>query len=105
MDERYGVRDSQSTADMTWIRDASDSGDVIITKDKAIAKRLLEAEAIYYSEARVFTIASAQITGPQQIARLLVNESRIERLTSRPGPWVFGVYADNVRRIRLAYPR
>lgn len=105
MDDRYGVTVSQSIEDKVWIRDASLAGDVIITKDRAIAKRILEAEAIYYSEARVLAIASAQITGPEQLARLLRNESRIVRLIPQPGPWVFGVYDDDVRRIRLAFPR
>lgn len=105
MDERYGVKVSQSIDDVTWIRDASLQSEVIITKDRAIAKRPLEAEAIYYSEARALTIASAQITGPEQLARLLDNASRVERLIPQPGPWVFAVYADDIRRIRLAYPR
>lgn len=105
MDERYGVNASQSIADATWIRDACLQGDVIITKDRAIAKRPLEAEAIFYSEARVLTIASAQITGPEQLARLLDNAPRIERMIPQPGPWVLALYADNVRRIRLAYPQ
>lgn len=104
MDERYGREASQAVADTTWIRDASQAGEVVITKDRAIAKRPLEAEAIYYSEARVFAIASAQITGPEQLERLLSNASRIERLSIQPGPWVFGVYADDVRRLRLRYP-
>lgn len=104
MDERYGVNASQSIADATWIRDACLQGDVIITKDRAIAKRPLEAEAIFYSEARVLTIASAQITGPEQLARLLDNAPQIERMMPQPGPWVLALYADNVRRIRLAYP-
>jgi len=104
MDERYGREASQGVADTTWIRDASRAGEIVITKDRAIAKRPLEAEAIYYSEARVFAIASAQITGPEQLERLLVNASRIERLSIQPGPWVFGVYADDIRRLRLRYP-
>jgi hypothetical protein len=104
MDERYGREASQGIADPTWIRDASQAGEVVITKDRAIAKRPLEAEAIYYSEARVLAIASAQITGPEQLKRLLHNASRIERLSIQPGPWVFGVYTDELRRLRLRYP-
>jgi hypothetical protein len=103
-DERYGAEASQAVADTTWIRDAARAGEVVITKDRAIAKRPLEAEAICYSEARVFAIASAQITGPEQLERLLTNASRIERLSIQTGPWVFGVYADEVRRLRLRYP-
>ena len=104
MDERYGPEESQKIADTTWIRDASRAGEVVITKDRAIAKRPLEAEAIYYSEARVFAIASAQITGPEQLERLLANASRIEKVSNQPGPWVFGVYSDELRRLRLHYP-
>jgi hypothetical protein len=104
MDERYGTEASQGVADTTWIRDAARAGEVVITKDRAIAKRPLEAEAIYYSDARVLAIASAQITGPEQLARLLTNASKIEKLSVRPGPWVFGVYADDVRRLTLRYP-
>ena len=50
MDERNGVKASQSIDDATWIRDACLQGEVIITKDRAIAKRPLEAEAIYREE-------------------------------------------------------
>lgn len=105
MDERYGLAEAQSVPDVVWIREASALGEVLITKDRQIAKRYLEAEAIYYSEARVLTIASAQITGREQLKRLLDNESRILRQTDKPGPWVFGVYPDSVQRIHLAYPR
>lgn len=104
MDERYGVDRSQTIDDATWIRDASINGETIITKDKNIAKRPLEAEAIYYTEARVLVIVAAQISGPEMLQQLLENTARIQRHLTQTGPWVLGVYRDRVNRIRLAYP-
>lgn len=104
MDERYGVGRSQTIDDATWIRDASINRETIITKDKNIAKRPLEAEAIYYTEARVLVIVAAQISGPEMLQRLLDNTARIQRHLSQTGPWVLGVYQDRVNRIRLVYP-
>lgn len=104
MDERYGVDRSQTIDDATWIRDASINGETIITKDKNIAKRPLETEAIYYTEARVLVIVAAQISGPEMLQQLLENTARIQRHLTQTGPWVLGVYRDRVNRIRLAYP-
>jgi len=104
MDERYGPDESQRVKDVDWIADASQRGEVLLAKDRAMAKKPLEAEAIFYNDARVFIIASAQITGPQMLQRLVGNAARIERLASIPGPFVFGVYEDRVERIYLNYP-
>ncbi len=104
MDERYGADRSQSIADTDWIRDAAKVGDVIVTKDKRIAKNALEAEAIWYSEARVLTFPSAQITGPESCDRLLANDARIERLLNRKGPWVYAVHLEALKSIRLNFP-
>ena len=103
MDERYGKGASQSVLDVDWIRDASAGGDIIISKDRAIAKRPLEAEVIYVNDARALVIASAQITGPDVLRRLLVNCDRIERQSLRSGPYVLGVHADTLGGIRLYY--
>ena len=104
MDGRYGADRSQSIADTEWIRDAARAGDVIVTKDKRIAKNILEAEAIWYSEARVLTFPSAQMTGLESCDRLLANGARIERLLSRGGPWVYAVHVEALMPIRLNYP-
>lgn len=103
MDERYGTKESQSIPDPTWIRDAAERGEILLCKDRRVAKRPLEAQAIYYSEARVFVIASAQITGPQMLERLENNAVAIARLALRRGPWVHGVYEHRLGPIRLNY--
>lgn len=104
MDERYGTQASQSIPDTQWIHDASALGEVVITKDRNVAKRPLEAQAIYVNESRVLVLTSAHITGPESLERLLSNQARIEKLLDQPGPFVLGVHADRLERIRLNYP-
>lgn len=58
MDERYGTDASQSVKDEDWIQDAASRGELLVCKDRNVAKRRLEAQAIYYSSARVLVIAS-----------------------------------------------
>lgn len=102
MDERYGPNRSQAIPDVEWIRDAVSAGDLILAKDRAIAKRPLEAEVIRDTAARAFVIASAQITGPEMLERLLRNEAAIEAAASDRGPFVLGVDVARLHRIRLA---
>ncbi|MFP3466721.1 hypothetical protein [Leifsonia sp. SIMBA_070] len=103
MDERYGRDHSQGIEDARWIREASAEGKVVICKDRNVAKRPLEAQAIYYSEARVLVLASAQITGDEMLDHLLNNEEAIHRLARRTGPWVQAVYANRLGMIRLNF--
>lgn len=101
MDERYGVEASQAVSDADWIRDAAGRDEVLICKDRKVAKRPLEADAIYYSDARVLVLADARVTGHDMLARLVHNEASIQRLCQRPGPWVYGVYGSRLAGIRL----
>lgn len=64
MDERYGPLVSQGIDDATWIRDAATNGEVVVAKDKAIARNALEVDAITYTDARVFVIANADRRAP-----------------------------------------
>ena len=104
MDERYGSSRSQLVRDVDWIGEASRAGGVILAKDRAMAKKPLEAEAIYYNEARIFVLSSSRVTGAQMLNWFLRNSRSIERMATQPGPFVFGVYEDRIARIRLNYP-
>lgn len=102
MDERYGVDASQAVADVEWIAAASRRGEVLLSKDKKIAKRPLEAAALIAEAARVVVISDAQVTGSEMLARLLENAIQIERFArTKPGPWVVGVSTDGIRSIRI----
>ena len=101
MDERYGTDASQRISDADWIRDSSTHDEVILTKDRAIAKRALEAEAIVSNSARVLVIGSANITGAESLERLIRHRRRIERLITEPGPFVWAVGRDRLDPVRL----
>ncbi|MEE6286133.1 hypothetical protein V2J52_00515 [Georgenia sp. MJ173] len=105
MDERYGPTASQSVADTDWIRDASERGECLLTKDAAIAKNSTEADIIYNCDARVFTITDARITGPEILARFVRYEADIFRWAARvQPPFVLGLGAVESRRLKLNRP-
>lgn len=102
MDERYGAEISQSIIDAEWIADASERGDCILTKDTHVAYRPAEAEAIYRSGARVFTVRNAQMAGPDVLELLVRHTAVIRRVADRArGPYVFGVGPAGLGRLNL----
>jgi len=105
MDERYGVDASQDIHDVDWIREASERGEFLLTKDVHIARRPEEARVVHMCDARVFTITNQAISGPEALRRLLRNEVAIFRWTARTrAPFVLGVYEERVNRLEIRYP-
>jgi hypothetical protein len=105
MDERYGIEVSEDLDDPEWIREATAAGDILLCKDRQIAKNPLEAEAILTCAARIFALASAQITMDQGAGWYLANEERIVRaLLHREGPFVFSVHADRIVNYQINKP-
>ncbi|MEU4834917.1 hypothetical protein [Streptosporangium sp. NPDC023615] len=45
MDERYGKDDSQRIDDVQWIEEATIRGDILLCKDLAITRNLVEARS------------------------------------------------------------
>jgi len=102
MRERYGVVNAQDLADIDWINDASTHGEVLLTGDKAIAKRPLEAQAVVASNARVFALGNSQLTGPEKAQRFLGRESSIlRRIARQPGPYVISVTGHGLETLKL----
>lgn len=105
MDERYGFAHSQRITDVEWISEAARRGEIMLCKDKAIARSPAEAMAVYLNDARVFALAHASVTGPEMADLFLNAEGGIIRMASRAkGPYVVSVSRDGLRRLRLAYP-
>jgi len=105
MDERYGPERSQYVGDADWIGDAARRGEVLLCKDRAIARGPAEAMAVYFNEAGVFALAHAGVTGPDMADLFLAAERAIVRMACRAtGPYVVSVSRDGLRRLRLAYP-
>lgn len=102
MDERYGADVSQLVDDVTWIREASEVGECLLTKDAAVARRPAEAHQIRMSDARVFALKRARATGPEMAAWLLAHENAIMRWATRvPAPFVLGIWPNRVGRVTL----
>ena len=105
MDEVYGADQSQLVQDIEWIRDQTAAGYCLLTKDTRIAHDPAEAEAIWMSDARVVTLTSAKITAATMVERLLKHSETIHSWArSVPPPFVLGVSATRIRRVRLRYP-
>lgn len=105
MDERYGKDDSQRIEDVQWIEEATIRGDVLLCKDLAITRNLVEARVIFMSGARVFALANAAMTGQDMADVFLANEARIVHAARRvTEPFVFAVGRDGLRRSRVRYP-
>ena len=102
MRERYGSVSAQQLADIDWIRDATSEGEILLTGDKAIAKRPLEARAVNIAGARVFALGSSQLTGDAKAQRLLDNERAIfRRADTTRGPYIFSVTGHGLQTLRL----
>ena len=101
MNERFGQRVAEGLDDPDWIADATARGEVCLCKDAAIARKPVEAAAVRAAGARVFALTNANITGTTQLEWILRNEARILRRADQPGPYVYGIYADDVRPLAL----
>ncbi|MFI7104776.1 hypothetical protein ACIBK9_00555 [Nonomuraea sp. NPDC050227] len=105
MDERYGADASQRIADVQWIEEATIRGDILLCKDLAITRNLVEARVIYTSGARIFALANARMVGKEMAAAFLGNEAQIVHVVRRViEPFVFAVGHEGLRRARLRYP-
>jgi hypothetical protein len=102
MRERYGSVTAQQLADIDWIRDASAESEVLLTGDKAIAKRPVEARAVVAAGARVFALGSGQLTGNAKVGRFLEKERAIyRRASSMRGPYVVSVTGHGLETLKL----
>lgn len=102
MDERYGIHGSQLISDLQWIEEATDHGDVLLTKDLRIAANPLEAAVVHRVSARAFGLARRDIDGATMASYFLDNQDRIFRMAGRAiGPYVVSVSNAGLRRVTL----
>ncbi|MEL6937517.1 MAG: hypothetical protein AAFO59_12745 [Cyanobacteria bacterium J06607_17] len=65
--------------DVEWLPIVGEREWLILTKDDAIGRRLLEQMAVASSGARVFVLASGNLTGPEMADILVSALSRMQR--------------------------
>ena len=95
----YGERAAQKLADEDWLIDAGVQGWVVLLKDDRIRRRPAERDALMDAKVRAFCLTSAQLPASEQTARFLGNLGRIRRQAAKPGPYIYGVYVDHLRRL------
>jgi len=72
---------------------------IVLTKDDAIRRRPAERDALIDAAVRVFCLTTAQLRGSEQTERFIRNRRHILRQARRPGPYIYGVYSDGLRRL------
>lgn len=81
--------------------DATELGEILLCKDKHIAKRPLEAQAIIRAHARAFTMGNGEMTGQAMAERLIRMQTAIFRRCEEAGPFVISVSHDHLERLEL----
>jgi uncharacterized protein with PIN domain len=99
MADIYGEKQAQRLADETWLRDAGKNDWIVLTKDDAIRRRPAERDALNDAAVRVFCLTTATLRGSEQTERFAENRHRILRQAKKPGPYIYGVYRDGLRRL------
>lgn len=97
--EVYGEQDAQEAQDSEWLALAGARGWVVLCKDDHIRRRPAELQAITDGKVRVFCLTNAQLTFAVQAERFLMHRHRIIQASRKPGPYVYGVYEDGIRKL------
>lgn len=99
MADVYGEKKAQGLADEVWLRDAGEKDWIVLTKDDAIRRRPAERDALTEAAVRCFCLTTAQLRGAEQIERFVSNRNRILKQARRPGPYIYGVYTNGLKRL------
>lgn len=102
--EEYGDHRAQMMSDQEWIAAGTQAGYILLAKDHRIASRPLEAQAVYFNDARVIAFSRGDLTGAQMGDICLTHEKAIQRLGSVNPPFVFSLSASGLRRKHLNIP-
>lgn len=87
--------------DTEWIQYAGERGMFVACKDDKIRSRPAEREALQRVSLRVLCLTRGDLRTAEQMRYFENNLERIETLWRVEGPWVFGVYEDELRRLNL----
>lgn len=86
--------------DVVWLPDVSQRGWIILTKDDKIGRNPLEQISIAQSDAKVFIIATGNLTGKEMGQIFVLALPRIKKLTqSHRSPFIARVYEGGVVRM------
>jgi hypothetical protein len=95
----YGEQVAQQLEDERWLTDVGEHDWIVLMKDDAIRRRPAERDALAEAKLRAFCLTNAQLRAGEQSARFVDNIARILRQAKKPGPYIYGVYPGNIRRL------
>jgi predicted nuclease of predicted toxin-antitoxin system len=88
------------TDDVDWLPSVSDRGWIVLTKDKAIGRRPNEVEAIARASAKVFSLASGNLTNKQMSDLLVAVLEKLKKFAQgNQAPFIAKIYKDG--RVQL----
>ena len=100
MADVYGERIGQGLKDTEWLQEAGGKGWVVLMKDDKIRYRPAELDALMAAGVRAFCLTNANLGGRAMAQRFVTQLPRINQIAvSRSGPYIYGVYADDVRPV------
>lgn len=99
MRDYYGETEGGRVPDVQWITEVAAEGWVAFHKDDNIRRKLDEIAAVDRSELRMFVITNANLTGAVMGQRYVDNLPRISRAARKAGPFIYGVYKDDINRL------
>lgn len=85
--------------DEVWIPKVCEFGWIILSKDEFSKGQ--ERELLFQHGARAFSIFNQTLTAEKMIERFLVNKERIFNLSGEPGPYLYAVQPNDLRKITL----
>lgn len=95
----YGETVAQELEDEQWLADAGSHGWVVLMKDDAIRRRPSERDALAEAGVRAFCLTNANLRAVEQTARFVGCLDRILRQATKLGPYIYGVYDGQIRRL------
>ena len=66
-------------------------------KDAKVRYRPAELQTLVDHRVRAFCLTNANLRGGEQAERFVANLTRIMRVAEQPGPYIYGVYASELR--------
>ncbi|MCP9486871.1 MAG: hypothetical protein MSC30_13515 [Gaiellaceae bacterium MAG52_C11] len=68
-------------------------------KDDKVRMKPAEQQAVIEANAKAFVVTNAQLPGEELAARFVQNRHRIIQASRKPGPFIYGVYAEHLKRL------
>ncbi|HEY1618942.1 MAG TPA: hypothetical protein VGG25_15070, partial [Streptosporangiaceae bacterium] len=72
---------------------------IVLCKDDRIRRRPAERDALIQGKVRVFCLTNANLAFADQAAYFMTNRHRIIQTAVKPGPYLYGVYRDGIKKL------